>query len=318
MGSAACSYEISVPGTDLNPGALEAHRTAGGPLSRMALALDGQPEALARLRCQWGAWLLLSALATGGAAWGLAAQGHPQFAGRWLLIAALVLASELGMLWRRLAANHLPGQRRLLPWLGWANTASLVRGLLLAWLAGFLFAPWPGGWLAWAPGALYTLAVLLDGLDGAVARASGQPTELGAALDINLDALGILVAPLLAVWYGQLPAWFLLVSAARYLFLLGLWLRVRQGRPVYDLPPSAARRALAGIVMGFTAAVLWPLFGPPLTALVGTVVMAPFLVGFARDWLAVSGRRARGGPRRVGLNRQPGGGTAPSSPGEAT
>src|SRR5690606_11684714 len=202
---------------------------------------------------------------------------------------------------RGLADNHGPGAKSLLPGLGAASRLTLLRGALLALMAGFLFAPWPGGWLAWAPAALYGAIVLIDGLDGAVARLTGQPTRLGEMLDLELDALGMLVAPLLGVWYRQLPPWFLLVSAARYLFVLGLWWRRRRGLPVYELPPSHRRRSLAGLMMGFTGVVLWPVFSPPQTWVAATAVMLPFLVGFARDWLAVSGRLRGAAP--AGLDR---------------
>jgi CDP-diacylglycerol--glycerol-3-phosphate 3-phosphatidyltransferase len=41
--------------------------------------------------------------------------------------------------------------------------------------------------------------------------------------------------------------------------------------------------------MGLNAAVLWPIFSPPGTWIVATLFMIPFLAGFTRDWLVVSG-----------------------------
>src|SRR5690606_22391410 len=227
---------------------------------RMAVTLGAGRTALDRLRREW---LLLTAagvLLVAAGFWLLRAHWGASEAGRWALLAAAVLAYEAWTLRRGLAANHRPGEKSLLPGLGAANRLTLLRGAMLALMAGFLFAPWSGGWLAWAPAALYGAIVLLDGLDGAVARLTGQPTRLGEMLDLELDALGMLVAPLLGVWYGQLPPWFLLVSAARYLFVLGLWWRRRRGLPIYELPPSHRRRSLAGLMMGCTGVVLWPVF----------------------------------------------------------
>ncbi len=215
-------------------------------------------------------------------AWG------PVYAGRWVLLALLVFLIPLRTLWAHLYENHRPGDTSLLPTLGAANLISLLRGLLLAMLAGFLFSPWPSGWLAWLPGALYTAAVALDYADGLAARLMHRITTLGSTLDISLDGLGTLIAPLVAIWYGQLPIWYLLVGAARYLFLLGIWLRKRLGMPVRDLPSSALRRALAGVQFGFISAMLWPLFKPPATWVGATAFMVPFLAGFLRDWLIVS------------------------------
>jgi CDP-diacylglycerol--glycerol-3-phosphate 3-phosphatidyltransferase len=42
--------------------------------------------------------------------------------------------------------------------------------------------------------------------------------------------------------------------------------------------------------MGFLSVMLWPLFYPPGTTLAGGVMAVPFLAGFLRDWLVVSGR----------------------------
>lgn len=252
---------------------------------------DHQPAtALARLRRQWLALALFYSALVVLAYLLLSEQWQPPYAARWAMLAGLALAAQLAMLWRRLPENHRPGETALLPTLGLANLLSLLRGLLLGLLAGFLFLPWPPGWLAWAPGILYTAAIVIDLLDGLAARLTNRATRLGAGLDTELDALGILIAPLLGVWYGQLPVWYLLASASRYLFVFGQWTRQRQGKPVYHLPPSATRRPLAGLQMGLISAVLWPILEPPATTIAATLIMAPFLVGFIRDWLVVSGR----------------------------
>ena len=215
---------------------------------------------------------------------------HSTYTRRWIIIAGLVLAYELWLLWRGLKHNHRQGKTALLPNFGPGNALTLFRGLGIALLAGFLFSPWPSGGLAWAPALLYTLAAIADGLDGYLARLTHQATKLGATLDMEFDALGLLVATLLAVQYHQLPWWYLFLGLARYLFILGIWWRTRQGQPVYDLPPSAARRIIAGFQMGFSTAMLWPIVYPPGTILAGIVFAIPFVASFSRDWLIVSGR----------------------------
>jgi len=244
--------------------------------------------ALVALRRQWMAVALLGGGAVALGYLLLEGAWEPVYAGRWMLLTLSVLLILLRTLWVHLGENHRPAVPELLPTLGIANLISLLRGLLLAMLAGFLFSPWPPGRLALLPGALYTAAVALDYADGFAARLTNCPTVLGSTLDITLDGLGTLIAPLVAVWYGQLPVWYLLVSAARYLFLFGIWLRRRLGMPLRDLPPSAVRRALAGVQFGFISAVLWPVFKPPATWIGATVFMLPFLAGFVRDWLIVS------------------------------
>jgi CDP-diacylglycerol--glycerol-3-phosphate 3-phosphatidyltransferase len=213
----------------------------------------------------------------------------PLFARRWVIVAAVVLAYELAHLWRGLRDNHRRGESALLPTLGAANVLTMLRGLALGLAAGFLLAPWPTGWLAWLPALLYTLAIVADYLDGYLARVTHHTTVLGENLDIEFDALGILVASSLAVSYHQLPWWYLVIGLSRYLFLFGIWWRKRRGRPVYDLPPSTQRRIVAGFQMGFASVMLWPIVYPPGTTLAGVAFAIPFTASFVRDWLVVSG-----------------------------
>jgi CDP-diacylglycerol--glycerol-3-phosphate 3-phosphatidyltransferase len=213
----------------------------------------------------------------------------PGFGLRWAALAALALLFVLSFLFRALPQNRHPSTQVMYPTLGLANQASLLRGVLLAWLAGFLFSPRPEGWLGWLPGLLYTAAIVIDYLDGLLARLTRRTSLLGQRLDTELDALGILVAPALGMWWGQLPPWYVLVALAYYAFMAGRWLRRKRGLPVRPLPPSSARRAMAGIQMGFISAALWPVLPPALTVPAATLVMLPFVAGFLRDWLAVSG-----------------------------
>lgn len=208
---------------------------------------------------------------------------------RWLAWTSLALAYQLWVLWQNLSFNHRIGVSELLPNLGAGNLMTLGRGMLVAGLIGFLFAPWPEGWLVWVPAALYTLADAADYLDGYLARIHNQSTRLGEILDMSFDGVGVLAASLLGIQYGQLPAWYLIVGLARYIFLFGEWLRRRKGLPVYELPPNASRRAFAGAQMGFIAFTLWPIFGPPGTHIAAVIFATPFLAGFLRDWLIASG-----------------------------
>ena len=138
----------------------------------------------------------------------------------------------------------------VLPTFGWGNRLTLFRGLAISMVAGFLFSPWPNGWLAWLPMLLYTTADIADYLDGYLARITNHATALGERLDMEYDGLGMLIVSLLAVWYGQLPWWYLILGFARYLFVFGLWVRARRGLPSYDLPPSVHRRVFAGLPDG--------------------------------------------------------------------
>lgn len=191
---------------------------------------------------------------------------------------------------RNLGRNRSAAQgHRLCPNLGAGTATTFTRGLLLASVGGFLFSVRPPGVLAWAPALLFTTAELLDYLDGYLARRTGHLTLLGESFDIELDRLGMLVGSALAVWYRTLPWPFLLIGLASYLFQLGKWALRRTGRPVRELPRSVSRRPIAGLMMGFLSAMLWPIVKPPGTTLAGLFFIGPFLASFARDWLVVSG-----------------------------
>lgn len=230
-----------------------------------------------------------------------------------LLLAAWLLSTQTGainallyllastalwlLVWQqshsRLALNRGDQASPLYAALGWANRMTISRGWLTAATGGFLLLPDvldSQPWLLWAAAALYSLAAILDRADGFVARRTGQTTLLGARLDTVFDALGLLVAPLLALQHGKIHASYLLVSIAYYLFVLGIRMREQRQRPVYPLPPSLLRRSLAGFQMGYVAVVLWPPFKAEVTVPAGFGFMVPLLIGFLVDWLVVSGR----------------------------
>lgn len=216
-------------------------------------------------------------------AWG------PDYAIRWLPLPTLGLLYLSNVLHRNLSANHRHDETRLLPDLGWGNRLTLLRGIFVSGLLGFLLLPRPDSWLVWIPGVLYTLSNVADFFDGYVARRTNHVTRLGEMLDMSFDGLGVLAAAVLLVQWGQVPAWYLLVGAARYLFLGGMALRTHLGQTNYPLLPSISRRIFAGLQMGLMAALLLPLFSPPGAHIAATLFGIPLLAGFVKDWLYVSG-----------------------------
>jgi CDP-diacylglycerol---glycerol-3-phosphate 3-phosphatidyltransferase len=245
--------------------------------------------ALRSLRRQWAVAALIAILALVAGHYLFSRSSFEPYAGRWLLFAGLAAASMLAILWHVLPRNHPPGEEELFTRFGMGTWLSLLSGLLVAYLAGFLFSPWPTGWMAWMPAALYLASRIIDFFDGYAARMTNHVTEAGAALDIELDGLGLLIAVGLGVQYGQLPAWYLLLAVSRQLFVAGMWWRMRRNKPVYDLPPSENRRITAGCQTGFIAVALWPIVSPPATTLAAVIFATPLAAGFVRDWLVVSG-----------------------------
>jgi len=250
----------------------------------------GQEHSLAHLRRQW--WLVvgLYALAAALSYTLLRSIGLAEPAWRWVAPVGLAMVYTLAVLRRGLPENRRRGEMTLFPRLGLANAVTLLRGCLMGILAGFLLFPWPDGGLAWLPALIYTAAALTDFVDGYLARVTNQPTLLGERLDIELDSLGALLAVSLAVAYGQLAAWALLMGLARYLFVGGLAWRTWRGLPVYDLPSSMYGRIVAALFMSFVAVVLWPVLDPAATRFAAIWFALPLAASFGRDWLVVSGR----------------------------
>ncbi len=209
---------------------------------------------------------------------------------QWLLQTIAIMAVQLIFLWRALTLNHRPEERNLLPRFGPGNWLSLLRGTIIALLSGFLFQSRLTGSWVWLPAILYLISDLTDFLDGYLARASNTVTNLGKSLDMNNDALGVLVATLLAFQFGNVPWWYLPFGCARYLFLVGLYFHRRKGRPEYPLKPSNYRRLFAGIQMGFITVMLIPVLTPPSTTFAATIFLIPFMGMFILDYWQVTGQ----------------------------
>lgn len=210
-------------------------------------------------------------------------------AAQWQIQSGLIWLLVIYQTTRSLPLNH-SADGVLYPNLGLANCLTIIRGWLIACTGGFLFQTSPPELLMLIPAILYLISAILDRIDGYAARTTHHVSKMGIELDTVFDALGLAVAPLLAVWYGKIHWSYLLVSCAYYLFQLGIRHRVRLGLPVFALKPRPSRRAIAGFQMGFIAVVLFPLFHPPATIIAGVAFMLPVLAGFLIDWLIVSGR----------------------------
>ncbi len=198
------------------------------------------------------------------------------------LIGAVLLAVVVGAVSREGAPARL----------GAANRVTIGRLAILGALAGYgLSLPFTGAVPGWAPCLAYAGAAALDLLDGALARRTGSETAFGARLDAEADALGIAAASgIAALALGTLPPWYLGAGFARYLFGAGLVLERRSGRRVRPLDPSPFRRRLAGFQMGMLAVCLAPGIEAEWATPSAFALGVPFLLGFLRDYLVVTGR----------------------------
>ncbi|MGE0447800.1 MAG: CDP-alcohol phosphatidyltransferase family protein [Vicinamibacterales bacterium] len=98
-----------------------------------------------------------------------------------------------------------------------------VRAALVVLLAALLFVADVSRALAWAAVVAASVAAVLDGVDGWLARRTGQTTAFGARFDMETDALLILVLSILVWQWGKAGAWVMAIGLMRYLFVAAGW-----------------------------------------------------------------------------------------------
>jgi phosphatidylglycerophosphate synthase len=151
-------------------------------------------------------------------------------------LAVALFAAIALLVWRGLRA-HPHGT------FGPANAITVLRAAITAALAGLLLSePIPAGIAAAAGG----LALLLDGVDGRLARRTGLASPFGARFDMEVDALLVLVLAGLVLACGKAGPWVLAIGLLRYLWVAAALLWPPLGR---DLPPSGRRRFLCGFAV---------------------------------------------------------------------
>ncbi len=146
--------------------------------------------------------------------------------------------------------------------------------------------------------SIAVVALVLDGVDGPVARRTGTVTPFGARFDMEVDSFLLLV--LSAYVARSMAVWVLAIGAMRYAFVVAGWafgwMRAR-------LPPRYWRKvvsAVQGIVLVIAVA---GVLSTPWTMFALTAALALLLESFGRDvvWLWRSGRPAEtGGSRHLG------------------
>jgi len=248
-----------------------------------------------RLRRQWTVLAAICGTYALGVAGVLTAGISLHAAMRWSLPAALVLAGFLWQLRKHLHRNHPPGDPQLRPTLGAANLVTIARAVLTATLAGLLFlAPIVGAgtFWEWLPGIVYLSVAALDYADGQVARITHNITRLGAYLDTQIDALGLLLAALLLVLSAKAPLPYLWVGIGYYVLRVAIHLRGAAGCSVHPVPPRPDARWIAGCVMASAGLALLPVFKPEATRPAAWVMTLAMGLSLGRDWHIVCGPAA--------------------------
>jgi phosphatidylglycerophosphate synthase len=230
-------------------------RNGAGPFTRVARDLAVSLLPLLALSA-----LIQSAL---GLAWGFVAQ-----------VTALYLVGAFLIL--RGVPGALPG-----PGAGAANRVTLARALLVLPVAALaLQSGVAEPALRETAVFLAGIALILDGVDGWVARKTGTGTPFGARFDMETDALLILALSVLAWRGGPVGPWILGIGALRYLFVAAgrIWPALQR-----ELPPSHRRKVVC-VVQGVALLIVLAPFTPPVVAwAIGAVALISLVGSFAVD-----------------------------------
>ena len=166
------------------------------------------------------------------------------------------------------------------PTLGKGNTVTLGRLVLVSFLAANLLA----GSNPWILVVTAITALVLDGLDGYLARREDRVSEFGARVDMEVDsALALVLA--INIWLtGITGPMILLAGAPRYLFIVATWLFPFMRK---QLPYSFSRRVVSVIQIASLIGLNSPIIPTFLAPSIATAVCALLIWSFGRDliWL---------------------------------
>lgn len=146
---------------------------------------------------------------------------------------------------------------------------------------------------SWGLFAVAVPALLLDAVDGLVARRTSTVSGAGARFDMEVDsALFLILSIPVAVTVG---AWALLIGLMRYLFAAAAWLRPPLRRP---LSFSQFRRIVAGLQAAALGVALAPLVPVPVATWVVGSALTLLVISFGRDvlWLERAAKAVSAAP----------------------
>ena len=164
------------------------------------------------------------------------------------------------------------------------NRVTLGRLGLTAVLAGMLALPDITPALGWLALGLALAALMLDGLDGWLARRGRDSSAFGARFDMEVDAALIAVLALLAWSLDKAGLWVLALGMMRYGFVAAAWVWPWLAAP---LPHSHRRRIICGVQVAVLAGLLAPLVVPPVSDWLAAGALVALAASFAVDvlWL---------------------------------
>lgn len=166
--------------------------------------------------------------------------------------------------------------------LGAANGVTLGRTVLVGGIAALAAESFTRPAAVPVITGLTVVALLLDGVDGQVARRTGTASALGARFDMEVDAFLILVLSVLLV--GPVAPWVPAIGGMRYAFVLAGWVWPWLTAP---LPPRFSRKVVAATQGAVLVAAVSGLLPGAVEAPLLATALALLTWSFGRDvgWL---------------------------------
>jgi phosphatidylglycerophosphate synthase len=98
---------------------------------------------------------------------------------------------------------------------GYANLLTLLRYILILMIVAFSHV-----WPLWSLGLLFAIPVLLDGIDGYLARKLNHASKFGALFDLETDSLFMALTGMILYQRHIVGAWLLPAAYLRYFYVL--------------------------------------------------------------------------------------------------
>jgi len=166
---------------------------------------------------------------------------------------------------------------------GPANVVTAVRSSLVGVCAALVVASFIAPVSLVTLVALAVIALLLDGVDGWVARRTNTSSELGARFDMEVDAFLLLV---LSVYVSrELGSWVLVIGLMRYAFVAAGWVLPWLNRQL----PYRYWRKVVTAVQGIALTIALTGLIPGAAAVLVALALGLLVESFGRDvlWLVV-------------------------------
>ena len=189
-----------------------------------------------------------------------------------LLCAAVIFVLALGAL-----ADH-PFAR-----FGHANLVTAFRAALVSLVGAGVFC---FEHLASSHGVLFGLvalvvfALVLDGVDGYLARRQGLESDFGARFDMEVDALLILILSAAAALLDKAGPWVLMIGLMRYAFVMAGWFEPRLNGPLF---PSLRRKIICVLQIAALCLLLVPVVVSPVSTVIAVLALLLLVYSFAVD-----------------------------------